>query len=167
MLTPEARAYLKNLALSEVQMQANESYLKQEVVEINGKIGNKGDRVLKLVEINCVFHDPYGQVVLRERVAIAGRQMGDLRPGETKSFRFAFDSIPQSWNKQMPDLVIARDPVRIIGRYPHFRRDVLCARSRESARASHRPLRSSRSRRRGHARLQRALGGRGIPGHPL
>jgi hypothetical protein len=107
-LTVEARGYLKNLALSEVAMQANESYLKQEVVEINGKVSNNGDRVVKLVEINCVFHDPYGQVVLRERVAIAGRKAGDLRPAETKSFRLAFDSIPPSWNKQMPDLVIAQ-----------------------------------------------------------
>ncbi|HTM50799.1 MAG TPA: FxLYD domain-containing protein [Bryobacteraceae bacterium] len=107
-LTPEARGYLKHLALSEVQMQASESYLKQAVVEIEGKIGNKGDRVVKLVEINCVFHDAYGQVVLRERVAIAGRKTGALRPGETKNFRLAFDSIPESWNKQMPDLVIAQ-----------------------------------------------------------
>lgn len=107
-LTPEARDYLKNLALSEVQMQANESYLKQAVVEIDGKIGNKGDRVVKLVEINCVFRDAYGQVVLRERVAIAGRKTGELRPGETKNFRLAFDSIPESWNKLMPDLVIAQ-----------------------------------------------------------
>src|SRR5947209_3571533 len=73
-LTAEARGYLKKLALSDVSMQANESYLKQEVVEINGKIGNSGDRLLKLVEINCVFHDAYGQVVLRERVVIAGRR---------------------------------------------------------------------------------------------
>jgi len=107
-LTPEARAYLKNLALSEVEMQANESYMKQEVVEINGKIANNGERVLKLVEINCIFHDVYGQVVLRERVAIAGRQAGDLHPAETKKFRLAFDTIPESWNKQLPDLVIAQ-----------------------------------------------------------
>src|SRR6266567_2044657 len=107
-LTTEARGYLKNLELSEVQMQANESYLKQAVIEIDGKIGNKGERLVKLVEINCVFRNPYGQVVLRERVAIAGRKTGDLRPGETKSFRLAFDSIPESWNKQMPDLVIAQ-----------------------------------------------------------
>jgi hypothetical protein len=107
-LTPEARVYLKNLALSEVQMQANESYLNQAVIEIDGKIGNKGERLVKLVEINCVFRDAYGQVVLRERVAIAGRKTGDLGPGETKNFRLAFDSIPESWNKQMPDLVIAQ-----------------------------------------------------------
>jgi hypothetical protein len=107
-LTPEARVYLKNLQLSEVQMQANESYLKQAVVEIEGKITNNGDKVLKLVEINCVFRDNYGQVVLRERMAIAGRKMGDLAPGETKAFRLAFDSIPESWSKVMPDLVIAQ-----------------------------------------------------------
>ena len=107
-LTGEARSYLKNLALSEVSMQANESYLKQEVVEIGGKVTNKGDRIVKLVEINCVFYDAYRQVVLRERVAIAGRKAGDMRPGDTKTFRLAFDSIPPSWNKQMPDLVIAQ-----------------------------------------------------------
>ena len=107
-LTAEARGYLKNLALSEVQMQANESYMQQAVVEIVGKIGNNGDRVVKLVEINCVFHDVYGLVVLRERVAIAGRKAGELRPGATKNFRLAFDSIPESWNKQMPDLIIAQ-----------------------------------------------------------
>jgi hypothetical protein len=107
-LTADAKGYLKNLALSEVSMQANESYLKQAVVEINGKIGNKGERIVKLVEINCVFHDAYGQVVLRERVAIAGPKTGDLRPGDTKNFRLAFDSIPESWNKQLPDLVIAQ-----------------------------------------------------------
>src|SRR5205085_2570223 len=60
-LTTDARAYLKNLQLSEVQMQAAESYLKQAVVEIGGKIGNNGDRVVKLVEVNCVFRDAYGQ----------------------------------------------------------------------------------------------------------
>jgi hypothetical protein len=107
-LTPEARVYLKKLALSDVQMQANEGYMTQALVEIEGKIGNNGDRVVKLIEVNCVFRDPYGQVVLRERQAIAGRQTGNLAPGVTKGFRLAFDSIPDSWNKQMPDLVIAQ-----------------------------------------------------------
>jgi hypothetical protein len=107
-LTTEARAYLKNLGLSEVSMQANESYLKQAVTEIDGKISNKGERDVKLVEVNCVFHDAYNQVVLRQRMAIAGRKTGGLKPGDTMSFRLAFDDLPESWNKQMPDLVIAQ-----------------------------------------------------------
>jgi hypothetical protein len=89
-------------------MTAHESYLKQSVVEITGNIQNTGDRVLEVVEINCVFYDPYGQVVLRERVPIVSRKMGRLAPGETKPFRLAFDSVPEAWNQAMPTMVIAR-----------------------------------------------------------
>ncbi len=107
-LTPEAKAYVRNLKLSEVDMKAHESYLKQSVVEITGKITNNGDRVLKLVEIHCVFYDAYGQLVLRERLPIVGRKMGELKPGDTKAFRLPFDSIPPSWNHALPQLVIAQ-----------------------------------------------------------
>jgi hypothetical protein len=106
-LTPEARAYVKNLKLSDVGMQANESYFKQVVVEIEGKITNAGDRKLDMVEIYCVFSDSYGQLVLRKRVPIVGGRMGGLAPGETKSFRLPFDELPESWNHVMPQLVIA------------------------------------------------------------
>jgi hypothetical protein len=107
-LTAEAKAYVRNLQMSDVGMQAHETYLRQSVVEITGKIGNTGDRTLQLVEINCVFRDPYGQVVLRERVPIVSRKMGGLAPGDTKTFRLAFDNVPEAWNQAMPDLVIAR-----------------------------------------------------------
>jgi hypothetical protein len=106
-LTGEARAYVRNLKLFDVEMKAQESYLKQAVTEITGKIGNNGDRVLQLVEINCVFYDPYGQVVLRERVPIVSRKMGALAQQEIKSFRLAFDNIPGSWNQALPQMVIA------------------------------------------------------------
>lgn len=107
-LTGDAKAYVKSLRLSGVDMQAHESYLKQAVVEITGQIGNEGNRVLSLIEINCVFYDSYGQLVLRERVPIVSRRMGKLAPGEIKNFRLPFDSIPESWNQAMPQLVIAR-----------------------------------------------------------
>jgi hypothetical protein len=106
-LTPEAKAYVKNLQLSDVDIKANKSYLNQMVVEINGKIGNAGDRPLDTVEIYCVFYDSYGQMVLRSRVPIVSPRMGGLKPGETKSFRLPFDEIPESWNQAMPQLVIA------------------------------------------------------------
>jgi hypothetical protein len=106
-LTGDARAYVRNLALNGVGMQANESYLSQQVVEITGQLGNRGNRVLRTVEINCVFYDPYGQVVLRERVPIISAKMGGLAPGESKPFRLAFDDVPDSWNQAMPQLVIA------------------------------------------------------------
>jgi len=106
-LTGPARAYVRSLKLSEVDMQAHESYMKQQVVEITGKIANTGDRVLDQVVLNCVFRDAYGQVVLRERVPIVSKKMGGLAPNEVKPFRMPFDNIPEGWNQALPDLVIA------------------------------------------------------------
>ena len=107
-LTGEAKAYVGNLRLSGVDMSAHEDYFKQRVVEITGMIQNTGPRMLHLVDINCVFYDPYGQVVLRQRVPIVGKKVGGLEPGATKPFRLPFDNIPDDWNNMMPQLVIAR-----------------------------------------------------------
>ena len=107
-LTDEAKAYVSRLKLSDVDMSAHEDYFRQRVVEITGKIQNAGERNLNLVEINCVFYDPYGQVVLRQRTPIVSRKAGGLHPGDTKPFRLPFDTIPESWNNVMPQMVIAR-----------------------------------------------------------
>ena len=103
-ITAEGKAYVRNLKLSEVDMKATEAFTGAAVVEIVGKITNGGDRTLSRVELNCVFYDPYGQVVLRERVPIVRSAM---KPGETKSFRLPFEGIPGSWNQSLPQLVIA------------------------------------------------------------
>jgi len=106
-LTSEAKAYVRNLQLSDVTMKATANYMKQTVVEIEGKITNAGDRPIQVVEIYCQFYDTYRQLVLRERLPIVSTKMGGLKPGETKSFRLPFDDIPESWNQQVPQLVIA------------------------------------------------------------
>jgi hypothetical protein len=106
-LSQEAKEYVRNLKLSDVQIQAHESYVKQLIVEIQGKITNNGNRDLQVVEVICVFYDPYNRVVLRQRVPIVSARMGGLKPGETKSFRLPFDTVPEAWNHQLPQLVIA------------------------------------------------------------
>ena len=103
-ITAEGKAYVRNLKLSDVDMKATEAFTGAAVVEIIGKITNNGDRTLGRVELNCVFYDPYGQVVLRERVPIVRSPM---KPGETRSFRLPFEGIPNSWNQALPQLVIA------------------------------------------------------------
>jgi Protein of unknown function (DUF3426) len=107
-LTQEARAYVHNLALSGVEMQAHTNSLQQQLVEITGNIQNTGERKLAMVELNCVFYDPYGKVILRQRVPIVTRKMGGLAPSETKAFRLPFDTIPEDWNQATPQLVIAQ-----------------------------------------------------------
>src|ERR1044072_4883739 len=77
-LSGEARAYANKLKLSNVEVKAHESYLKQSVGESVGDIQNAGDRVVKLVELKCVFYDAYGQVILRERVPIVSPKIGSV-----------------------------------------------------------------------------------------
>jgi hypothetical protein len=100
----EAKAYLPNLQLSDVAMQATENFMNQQVVEIEGKIANHGPRKLALIEVYCLFFDVGGKEIHRERLAIAR----GLAPQETRPFRLPFDSLPPDWNQAMPRLAIAR-----------------------------------------------------------
>ena len=107
-LTAEAKPYLTSLGLSNVRMQAAESYVQSRLVEILGDISNKGTRTLKVVEVICVFKNYAGQEIARERALVVGGRGGSLAPGETKPFRLPFDTIPESWNQAVPTLIIAQ-----------------------------------------------------------
>jgi hypothetical protein len=103
-LTPDAKSYVRSLQLSDVTMKATESYVKQMVTEIEGKVTNAGTRPVKQVDVYCIFYNVYGEVVLRRRVPIV---INLVKPGDSRFFRMPFDDIPESWNNQMPQLVIA------------------------------------------------------------
>lgn len=103
----EAKAYVSKLSLSDVTMQATENFMKQRVVEIEGKIANGGDRALQGIDVYCLFYDVGGREIHRERVAILNRKGPPLRPGNTRFFRLPFDTLPEGWNQAMPRLVIA------------------------------------------------------------
>lgn len=107
-LSAEAKAYTKYLGLSDFEMKASDSFMQSTLVELLGKISNKGDRKLKVVEITCIFYDPSMQyAVHRERVAIVRTKDGPLLPGQTRNFRLPFDAIPNTWNQATPQMVIA------------------------------------------------------------
>lgn len=102
--TEEAKAYTKNLRLSEVKMKASVSYAGGDLVEIVGKLQNAGDRPISRAELTCIFYDPFGTEVARERLPIIKKT---LKAGETRDFRLPFEGIPPQWNQAMPTMVIA------------------------------------------------------------
>ncbi|MBV8897357.1 MAG: hypothetical protein JO051_12655 [Acidobacteriaceae bacterium] len=104
----EAKAYLPNLQLTDVSMKATENFMKQQVLEIEGKITNKGPRPLEGVEIYCYFSGVDGRTVYRERVPIVQAKGAALKPGEVRNFRLPFDSLPDTWNQALPHMVIAQ-----------------------------------------------------------
>lgn len=88
-------------------MKAAENFMKQQVVEIEGKISNHGPRKLASVDVYCLFAGADGREIHRERVPIVARGV-PLQPNATKAFRLPFDSLPEAWNQAMPRLVIAQ-----------------------------------------------------------
>jgi hypothetical protein len=106
--SPEAKAYVHNLALSDVSMKASENFMRQQVVEIEGKIANNGARPLRSVDVYCLFYGVDGRELYRERVPIVRSSTGALKPNETRVFRLPFDSLPEGWNQAMPKMVIAQ-----------------------------------------------------------
>jgi hypothetical protein len=106
--SPEARAYVSNLVLSDVSMKASENFMKQHVVEIEGKITNNGPRPVRAVEVYCLFRGVDGHEIYRERTPLVRAKAAPVNPKETRPFRLAFDSLPDGWNQAMPTLVIAQ-----------------------------------------------------------
>jgi hypothetical protein len=107
-LTDAARAYLPNLDLNNVSMEARDDALGQTLLEITGEITNLGPSEVIVVEANCVFRDVNGAEIERQRAALVSERTGALSPGGTQTFRMAFDSVPEGWNQIVPDLYIAQ-----------------------------------------------------------
>jgi hypothetical protein len=104
----EARAYVSNLVLSDVSMKAAENFMKQQVVDIEGRITNNGPRPVESVDVYCLFRGVDGREIYRERVPIVPPKAVPVKPKETRPFRLAFDELPDGWNQGMPTLVIAQ-----------------------------------------------------------
>ena len=104
----EAKAYVSHLRLSDVTMQATENFMKQQVVEVQGKITNDGPRPLKSVDIYCLFYGIDGREIHRERIPILQAKGRPLQPGEMRTFRLPFDTLPDGWNQAVPRMVIAQ-----------------------------------------------------------
>ncbi len=104
----EAKAYLSHLALSDVSMEATENFMRQQVIEVKGKISDNGPRPIRSADVYCLFYGIDGREIHRERVPIVQPNATPLRPGETRAFRLPFDSVPDGWNQALPRMVIAQ-----------------------------------------------------------
>lgn len=103
-LTAEAKGYLASLPLEDIEMTSAESFGGGRLIEIKGKITNGGTRSIRRAEVYCVFRDGTGQICLRQKWPIVA---SGLKPGESKPFRLPFDTVPESWNQQLPNVVVA------------------------------------------------------------
>lgn len=100
-----ASAYAPQVAFSDLHLSAEENFLGQQVVYLDGKLINSGAKTVRLVKVRLIFRDVMNRVILREEHNVFGPSES-VGPGLAKSFQIRFDAVPDSWSRQVPQMQI-------------------------------------------------------------
>lgn len=99
---PAERSYADNIRFKKLEMSESSNMLNQKFTYLNGVVANNGARAVPGLDVVVEFHDPFNQVILREKHRVISPNDLPLRPGEQRDFQFAFEDIPAEWNRQYP-----------------------------------------------------------------
>jgi hypothetical protein len=101
---PSEQNYAPQIHFLEPKMSRAANFLNQEVTYIFGTIENDGNRRVRQIEITLEFHDPFGQVILRDAQRLFPPNAEPLAPGERHDFQVPYESIPAQWNNVYPSI---------------------------------------------------------------
>lgn len=100
--TQEAYDYLAKLNITDIHLSAEGNLLGHDVVMVDAKMTNTGNRVVTMLRLRLYFYDYQGKLVLREEQDVITPNMQPLYAGETRDFQLRFDTLPPTWNIQPP-----------------------------------------------------------------
>jgi hypothetical protein len=101
-MSPEAQAYLREIAVTDAHMSAADTPLGTAVTYLDARVANKGSQTVREVDLRLEFVDMTGQMVLRETAHPVSRQTAPLKPGELRNLHVTFDHMPAEWNQAPP-----------------------------------------------------------------
>lgn len=112
--------YAASLPLSQLAMSESTSLSGGKSTYIDGHVRNTGGETITGVTVQVVFANDEAMppqietvplTLIRTREPYVDTQpmsASPLRPGDDREFRLIFESIPQNWNSQMPEIRIIR-----------------------------------------------------------
>ncbi|HXZ13795.1 MAG TPA: hypothetical protein VEG64_15530 [Candidatus Sulfotelmatobacter sp.] len=98
------QAYAEHVHFKDIQMARATNFLNQEFTYISGIMSNDGARTLHGLEVQLEFHDPFKQVILREKQQLVGPGTRPLEGGERRSFQITLEHVPAEWDQQYPSI---------------------------------------------------------------
>ena len=106
-LDEAARTYASQIEITDLLPSKWANMLGQEVVYLDGRLTNNGDRNIAALDLTIEFQDMYGQMVRRETYRAIGAigaasQAPALAPNQSHTFRAAFERVPPTWNQTTP-----------------------------------------------------------------
>lgn len=101
------QAYAQRIRFTDIQMSRAGNFLNQEITYISGVVSNDGSRRVLSLDVTVDFRDFSGKIILHETRRVFGGHGAAIEPGQRRDFQLAFESVPDAWNKNYPDLKIA------------------------------------------------------------
>jgi len=101
-LSPEQKAYLQFIEITEPRMSAAQNFLGDTITMLDARITNKGAKEVRHLDLELTFVDTLNQVVLRETARPLSARSAPLKPGETRALHLSFEHIPPDWNQAVP-----------------------------------------------------------------
>jgi hypothetical protein len=111
-----ADPYAANLPISNVQMSQSGSMSGGQTTYIDGQITNKGQQTVTGITVQVAFHGfttPIAKKATMPLMLVRTRQpyvdlqavsAAPILPGQSRDFRLIFDSVPQDWNQNYPEI---------------------------------------------------------------
>jgi len=111
-----ADAYAASLPLSQFAMSESTNLTGGKQTYLDGHIGNTGDRTVTAVTVQVVFRNDMAFAPQIDTVPLTLIRMKDpyidtepvsaapLKPGDDREFRLTFETVPENWNQQMPEV---------------------------------------------------------------
>lgn len=111
-----ADPYAANLPISNVKMSQSGSMSGGQTTYIDGQITNSGQQTVTGITVQVAFHgftNPIAKkatmplMLVRTRepyVDLQAVSAAPILPGQTRDFRLIFDSVPQDWNQNYPEI---------------------------------------------------------------
>lgn len=101
---PAEQAYAPQIHFLEPKMSRAANFLNQEVTYIFCTVENSGDRKIQNIEITLEFHDPFNQVVLRDKQRLFLPKAPPFLPGQQRDVQIPYEHISAEWDNVFPTI---------------------------------------------------------------
>jgi len=103
---PAEQAYVLQIQFLEPKVARAANFLNQEVTFVFGTVLNNGPRPIRQIEVTLEFHDPFNQVVLRDKQRLFSPTAIPLAPHDRRDFQLGYETLPVQWNQGYPTITI-------------------------------------------------------------
>jgi hypothetical protein len=100
------QAYAAHIHFGGIQMARATNMLNQEFTYVTGTVSNDGAQTVRGLEVTLEFHDPFKQVILREKQQLIGLTTPPLEGGQRRNFQITLEYVPAEWDQQYPSISV-------------------------------------------------------------